>query len=142
MDFFSGKIQDVKLYGRALSASEVEHLAAHDATGAQTSDKAAAGPSQIVRSFPVSEATWAGKVGELNFVAALRSVFVYRQTGSNVTDYEEVNHIFPGADGRIENCAVTEDRLYVPATAQGLLAYRPEDLKQPGAQPVSVTRSP
>jgi hypothetical protein len=38
VDFFSGKIQDVKLYGRALSASEVEHLAAHNVTGTRTSD--------------------------------------------------------------------------------------------------------
>jgi hypothetical protein len=30
VDFFSGKIQDVKLYGRALTAGEVEHLATQE----------------------------------------------------------------------------------------------------------------
>ncbi len=41
VDYFSGKIQDVKLYGRALSASEVEQLAAPEVTGARTSNRGA-----------------------------------------------------------------------------------------------------
>jgi hypothetical protein len=90
---------------------------------------------QIVRSFPVSEATWAEKVGDLYLVAAQRSVLVYRRTGLGEADYQEVNRIFPGLDGTIENCAVANDRLYVPASAQGLLAFRLADLERPGIQP-------
>jgi hypothetical protein len=47
VDFFSGKIQDVKLFGRALSASEVERLAAQELTGARISDKAATRPCRL-----------------------------------------------------------------------------------------------
>ncbi len=90
---------------------------------------------QIVRSFPVSEATWAEKVGDLYLVAAQRSVLVYRKTGPGEADYQEVNRIFPGLDGTIENCVVAHERLYVPASARGLLAYRLADLEQPGVQP-------
>ena len=43
VDFFSGRIQAVRLYGRALSAGDVEHLAAHDVPNARTSGQAAAG---------------------------------------------------------------------------------------------------
>ena len=81
---------------------------------------------QIVRSFPVSEATWAEKVDDLYLVAAQRPVLVYRKTGPGEADYQEVNRIFPGLDGAIANCAVANGRLYVPASAHGLLAYRNE----------------
>jgi len=90
----------------------------------------------------VSEATWALRVGELYLAAAQRAVLVYRKTGPGIGDYEEVNRIFPGIDGRIENCAVGGDRLYVPATAQGLLAYRLADLDRPGVQPVARYQGP
>jgi hypothetical protein len=90
---------------------------------------------QIIRSFPVSEATWAEKVGDLYLVAAVRSVLVYRKTGPGEADYQEVNRIFPGLDGTVENCAIANGRLYVPASAHGLLAYRLADLEQPGVQP-------
>jgi len=98
----------------------------------------AGGPFRIVRSFPVSEAAWAMKVGDLYLVAAERSVLVYRKTGPGVADYAEVNRILPGLDGRIENCAVVGDFLYVPATAQGLLAYRLAELGRSGVE--SATR--
>jgi len=90
---------------------------------------------QIVRSFPVSEATWAEKSGDLYLVAAQRSVLVYRKTGPGEADYQEVNRLFPGLDGAIENCAVARGRLYVPASTLGLLAYRVADLEQAGVQP-------
>jgi hypothetical protein len=102
----------------------------------------AAGPFRIVRSFPVSEATWAAKVGDLYLVAAERSVLVYRKTGPEPSDYTEVNRIFPGSDGRIENCAIAGDLLYIPATAQGLLAYRLADLATPGVQPAARAAAP
>ncbi|MBM4091758.1 MAG: hypothetical protein FJ276_20375, partial [Planctomycetes bacterium] len=100
------------------------------------------GPFQIVRSFPVSEATWAAKVGELYLVAAQRSVLVYRKTGPAATDYREVNRIFPGVDGRIENCEIAGQWLYVPASGQGLLAYRLEDLEKPDVQPIARYAGP
>jgi hypothetical protein len=90
---------------------------------------------QIVESFPVSESTWAEKVGDLYLVAAQRSVLVYRKTGPGATDYQEVNRLFPGLDGAIENCAIAHGWLYVPASTLGLLAYRVADLEQSGLQP-------
>jgi hypothetical protein len=90
---------------------------------------------KIVKSFPVSEASWAEKSGDLYLVAAARSVLVYRKTGPGEADYQEVNRLFPGLDGTIENCAIANGRLYVPASTQGLLAYRLADLELPGVQP-------
>jgi hypothetical protein len=92
-------------------------------------------PFQIVKSFPVSESTWAEKVGDLYLVAAQRSVLVYRKTGPGEADYQEVNRLFPGLDGTIENCAIAHGRLYVPASTLGLLAYRVAELDQSGLQP-------
>jgi hypothetical protein len=103
---------------------------------------AAAGPFAVVRSFPVSEATWAEAVGDLFLVAAQRAVLVYRKTGPGIGDCREVNRIVPGVDGRIENGAVADDRLYVPASAQGLFAYRLADLERPDVQPVARYSGP
>ncbi len=103
------------------------------------SGQGAGEPFEIVRSFPVSEATWAEKVGDLFLIAAERSVLVYRKTGPGETDCAEVNRIFPGLDGTIENCAVAAGRLYVPASGLGILAYRLADVEQPGLQPALRT---
>ena len=86
VDYFSGKIRDVRLYGRALSASEAEHLAAQKVADGRTSDKAAVRPFQIVRSSPVSDAAWVAKVGEFRFDAAQRSVLIRQKTGPNTSE--------------------------------------------------------
>ncbi len=92
-------------------------------------------PFHALSSFPVSEATWAEKAADLYLVAAQRCVLVFRKVGPADTDYGQVNRIFPGLDGNIENMIVTSSRLYLPASAHGLLAYRLTDIEKPDVQP-------
>lgn len=76
-----------------LIVAGVSAIAIH-ATAAPS--RAGEGPFRLVRSYPVSEATWAGTAGDLYLVAAQRALLVYRKTGTAPASMREVNRIVVG----------------------------------------------
>jgi len=116
-----------------LIVAGVSAIAIH-ATAAPS--RAGEGPFRLVRSYPVSEATWAGTAGDLYLVAAQRALLVYRKTGTAPASMREVNRIVVGPEGRLANCQVEGGILYASAGAKGVLAYRIADLARAGAKPI------